>query len=171
MAGTVVLVEGLSDQIAIETLAEVRGADLAAAGVAVVPIGGAHAVARYRARFAVERVLGLCDAGEERVFRRALDRYYVCVDDLEDELIRAHGPAGVEALLEEHGDLAPFRTFQKQLAWRARPAAEQLRRFMGSADRRKLRYARVLVAALDAASVPRPLAALLDDALSPCRST
>src|SRR4029453_5508453 len=39
-ARAVVLVEGFSDQIAIETLAVRRGRDLAAEGVVVVPIGG-----------------------------------------------------------------------------------------------------------------------------------
>ena len=40
----VVLVEGLSDQAAVEALAERRGRDLDAEGVAVVPIGGAQAI-------------------------------------------------------------------------------------------------------------------------------
>lgn len=43
-ASSVVLVEGLSDQAAIEALAVRRGRDLAAEGVAVVPMGGAHAI-------------------------------------------------------------------------------------------------------------------------------
>jgi hypothetical protein len=34
---------------------------------------------------------------------------------------------------------------------------EQLRRFMGSGGRRKIRYARFLVEALDLTQVPRPL--------------
>jgi hypothetical protein len=163
----IVLVEGLSDQIALEALARKRRVDLAEAGVAVVPIGGAHAVRRFVERFDGARLVGLCDAGEEPVFRRVLERYHVCVEDLEDELIRAHGAAGVEALLAQHHDLGPFRTFQKQPAWRARPVEAQLRRFMGSADRRKLRYARVLVEALDPPRVPHPLAAALEDALAP----
>ena len=50
-----------------------------------------------------------------------------------------------------------FRTFQKQPAWRGQRIEGQLRRFMGSADRRKIRYARLLVDALDLAQVPRPL--------------
>lgn len=166
MADAVLLVEGVSDRIALETLAALRGDDLESAGVAIVSIGGAHAVGRYVDRLDGARLIGLCDVGEEAVFRAALDRYHVCVVDLEDELIRAHGAAGVEALLERHGDLVPFRTFQKQPAWRAQPVEAQLRRFMGSADRRKLRYARVLVGALESAAVPRPLAAALDDALA-----
>jgi hypothetical protein len=180
-ARAVVLVEGFSDQIAIETLAARRGRDLVAEGVAVVPIGGAQAVARFAARFGPRgsnaRLAGLCDAGEEEVFRRSLERadlgsvatraemeqlgFYVCVEDLEDELIRALDADQVEAVLAAHGDLGPFRTFQKQPAWRDRAVEAQLRRFMGSADRRKLRYARLLVDALDLARVPHPLDGVL----------
>ena len=32
--------------------------------------------------------------------------FYVCVEDLEDELIRAIGAAGVEALIDSQGDPA-----------------------------------------------------------------
>ena len=87
--------------------------------------------------------------------------FFVCVEDLEDELIRALGPAAIEVVLDSQGDLVPFRTFQKQPAWRGQPVEAQLRRFMGSADRRKLRYARLLVEALDLAQVPRPLDGVL----------
>ena len=45
-ARTVVLVEGVSDQIAVETLAGRHGRDLAAEGVVVLPAGGAHGIAR-----------------------------------------------------------------------------------------------------------------------------
>jgi hypothetical protein len=83
--------------------------------------------------------------------------FYVCDADLEDELIRALGADAVLAVVEVHGDLGPFRTLQKQKAWHGRPVEEQLRRFMGSGARRKIRYARFLVEALDLARVPRPL--------------
>jgi hypothetical protein len=175
-AATVVLVEGFSDQLAIETLAVRHGHDLRAARVAVLPIGGAHAALHFLRRFGPHgaglRLAGLCDAGEEPIVRRALERaglgteleqagFFVCRDDLEDELIRALRPDGVEAVLDVEGDLEAFRTFQRQPAWRGRPVERQLRRFMGSAGRRKLRYARLLVDALEPASVPAPLAGLL----------
>jgi hypothetical protein len=83
--------------------------------------------------------------------------FFVCVADLEDELIRALGAASVEQVVEAQGDLGPFRTLQKQPAWQGRPAEEQLRRFMGSGGSRKIRYARLLVEALDLSDVPRPL--------------
>jgi hypothetical protein len=180
-ARAIVLVEGRSDQIALETLARRRGRDLDGEGVAVVPIGGAHAIGRYLARFGPRgsgtRLAGLCDLGEEELFRSGLERagfgtrltrpemerlgFHVCVVDLEDELIRALGADAVEAVLGAHGDLGSFRTFQMQPPWRGQATERQLRRFMGSADRRKLRYARFLVEALDLARVPRPLDAVL----------
>jgi hypothetical protein len=175
----VVLVEGLSDQVAVETLAERRGRNFAAEGVRVVPIGGAQAIGRSLEQFGGRgaRLAGLCDAGEEDDFRRALEAaglgsgltradmeelgFYVCVEDLEDELIRAHGADAVERLVEAQGELRSFRTLQKQPAWHGRPAEEQLRRFMGSGGRRKIRYARLLVDALDLDRIPRPLDGVL----------
>jgi hypothetical protein len=173
----VVLVEGISDQVAVEALAERRGRRLDAEGVRVVPIGGAQAIGRFLNQFGPRgldvRLAGLCDAGEERDFARGLERagfgseltradmerlgFYVCVADLEDELIRALGADSVEQIVAAQGDLRPFRTLQKQAAWHGRPEAEQLRRFMGSGGRRKIRYARFLVEALDPTQVPRPL--------------
>ena len=169
----VILVEGASDRIAVETLAGRRGRDLAAEGVSVVPIGGAQAIGRFLRRFDGIRLAGLCDAGEERDFKRALERaglgseltrpgmealgFFVCDADLEDELIRALGPERVEEIVAEHGDLRPLRTLQKQVAWHGRPLERQLRRFMGSGGSRKLKYARVLVEALEPEQVPRPL--------------
>ena len=174
----VVLVEGASDQRALETLAERRGLDLDAKGLAIVPIGGAQSVGRYLQHLGPEgldlTLGGLCDAGEEREFRRGLERagfgsdltrarmeslgFFVCVLDLEDELVRALGGAAVESILEAQGELRSFRTYQKQEAHRDRAHEEQLRGFMTN---RKIRYARLLVEALDLARVPRPLDLLL----------
>jgi hypothetical protein len=178
---TIVLVEGISDRVAVEVLAARRGRDLAAEGVSVVSIGGAQAISRVLCELAAEglnvKVAGLCDAGEEGAFRRGLERaglgagltragmerlgFYVCDADLEDELIRALGPASVEQVIDAQGDLGSFRTLQKQDVWRDRRHEEQLRRFMGSGGRRKIRYARLLVEALDLGRVPRPLDGLL----------
>lgn len=189
-AVAIVLVEGFSDQIAVETLAARHGRDLDQEGVAVVPIGGAQAVSQFLRRFGPQgsdkRLAGLCDAGEERVFRRSLEQagfgspltrlelerigFFVCDEDLEDELINALGADAVEEVLDAEGDLDAFRTFQRQPAWRGRPAERQLRRFMGSAGRRKLRYARLLVEALDLAAVPRPLQGVLGAAMCPTGS-
>jgi hypothetical protein len=176
-ARVVVLVEGISDQRALETLAERRGRDLDAERIRIVPIGGAQAIGGFLNLFGPHgldvKLAGLCDAAEERDFRRGLERaglgsqltrvdmerlgFYVCVEDLEDELISALGAPTVEEVVDAQGDLGSFRTLQKQPAWRGRPTEEQLRRFMGSGGRRKIRYARLLVEALDLTQVPRPL--------------
>ncbi len=177
----VVLVEGLSDRFALEALAERRGRNLDAEGVSVVAIGGAQAIGRFLEQFGPQgldvRLGGLCDAGEEAEFRRALERagfgsdltrddmerlgFFVCDADLEEELIRTLGAAAVERVVDDQGDLRSFRTLQKQPAWRGRSPEEQLHRFMGSGGRRKLRYPRLLVDALELDRVPRPLDGVL----------
>jgi hypothetical protein len=180
-ARAVVLVEGVSDQIAVETLAARHGRDLAAEGIAVLPTGGAGGIARYLRLFGPEgtgaRLAGLCDAAEEDLVRRGLAAagvgspgsradlerlgFFVCVQDLEDELIRAAGTALAAEVLAAHGDLAAFRTIQRQPAWRGRDEAAQLRRFLGAGSQRKLRYARLLTEAIPVDRIPRPLAAVL----------
>jgi hypothetical protein len=184
-AEALLLVEGISDQLAVETAALGLGRDLDAERVVVVPIGGAHAIGRVLAGVGSTgvRLAGLCDLGEQEVFRRGLvaagvgspstradlERlgFHVCVADLEDELIRAVGVAGVEELFDSQGDLGPFRSMQNQPAWRGREPGAQLRRFLGSGSRRKLRYARLLVeAAIGRDALPRPLAAVLAAVIS-----
>ncbi|MGI8479958.1 MAG: TOPRIM nucleotidyl transferase/hydrolase domain-containing protein [Gaiellaceae bacterium] len=176
-ARAVVLVEGVSDKCALEAVAERRGRNLDSEGISVVAIGGAQSIGRFLSLFGPQgldvRLAGLCDAGEEGDYRRGLERagigsnltrsdmeslgFYVCVADLEDELIRALGAASVEQVVDAQGDLGSFRTLQKQPAWQGRTTEEQLRRFMGSGGSRKIRYARLLVEALDLSQVPRPL--------------
>jgi hypothetical protein len=158
----VVLVEGITDRIALEAVAARLGRDLARDGVEIVPIGGAQAVRRAFARYDGERVAGLCDAGEERWFRRVLgDATYVCVADLEDELLRAAGMSRVEEVLAAQGDLETFRNFQNQPYWRGRPVDAQLRRWLQASDNRGKRYPPLLVAALEPREIPRPLAGVL----------
>src|SRR4051812_32629469 len=150
----VVLVEGITDRIALEAAARRLGHDLG--GVEIVPIGGAQAIRRAAAQYDGELLLGLCDAGEARWFRRVLgESFFICVEDLEDELVRALGVSGVEEILEAHGELKTFRHFQNQPAWRGRPGEAQLRRWFQAADRRRSRYLPVLVAALEPDRVPR----------------
>ena len=167
----VVLVEGMSDQAAVQTLAERSGRDLHAEGVFVVPMGGATNVGHFVDLFGPGgfgvRLAGLCDQGEERDFRRGLDGagteapYFVCVADLEDELIRALGTGRVEDLIEAEGESGPFLTFTRQPAHRDTARDRQLRRFMGTRSGRKIRYGHLLAAALDLSLVPAPLASLL----------
>jgi hypothetical protein len=177
----VVLVEGMSDRTALETLADRLGRALSDEGISIVAMGGATNAARFVDGLGPHglgvRLAGMYDAAEERHFRRALERggfgsalsgqaiealgFYACRVDLEDELIRALGVASVEAVVEAAGDLGSLRTFQMQPAQQGREPERQLRRFMGTRSGRKSQYARLLVNALDLSRVPRPLAGVL----------
>jgi hypothetical protein len=154
----VVYVEGKTDRIALETLAGRLDRDLVAERVEIVVTGGAQNIRNVSAPPARKR-LGLCDRNEERFFRRVLDEVYVCDADLEHELIRALTPDGVERVFAQHDDLESFRKFQRQPAQVGRPHVAQLHRFMCSS--RKTLYPSRLVEALDLASVPPPLDAVL----------
>ena len=144
-------------------------------------MGGATAVRAHAERFGPRgrglTLGGLYDAAEQRAVGRALERaglgpgldraaledlgFYECDADLEDELIRALGVAGVEAVLDRQGDLASFRRFQAQPAQRDRPPAAQLHRFMGTRSGRKWQYAALLTDAVDCrrrAAAARPRA-------------
>ncbi len=177
MEPTVVLVEGLSDRVALETLAGRRGRDLADETVHVVPMGGATNIGSFLDVFGPAgydvRLAGLYDAAEEGTIQRGLVRaglgdnltrsemerlgFFMCDVDLEDELIRALGTTAVEEVIKGQGELGSWRTFQNQPAHRGRATASQLRRFMGTRSGRKARYASLLVDALDLERVPRPL--------------
>ena len=157
----VALVEGITDRLALEAVAAKLGLDLAAAGVEIVPIGGAQAIRRAAAGYEGERLAGLCDANEERYFRRVLgDATYVCTADLEDELIRALGPDRVEDVVAAEGELETFRNFQNQVFWRGQPPERQLRRWLQNGGR-YLRYPPLLVEAMEPGEIPRPLADVL----------
>jgi hypothetical protein len=181
LARAVVLVEGVSDQLALEALAERRGRTLRDEGVAIVPMGGATNIGGFLRRFGPSgldlKLAGLCDAAEEGDFRRGLERagfgsnltradmeslgFYVCEADLEDELIRCLGAAAVEQVVQAQGELGRFRIFQKQPAQQGRAVEAQLRRFLGTRSGRKAQYAPLLIGALDLTAVPRPLERLL----------
>ncbi len=175
----VFVVEGVSDQIAVETLARRLGVDLAASRAAVIPIGGAHALARGVAAIAAQwpdaRVGGMYDAAEEPVVRAGLARYgvgvasdrtdlerlgfWVCDPDLEHELVRALGVEGTVRCIREQGDLGSLRSLQRQPAWRDRALPDQLRRFFSSVAHRNMRYARVLTTQIPIQRMPRALSA------------
>lgn len=175
------LVEGVSDKRALEVLAERRRRDLQAEGVSIVSIGGSKNAGHFLERFGPPgsdvTLAGLCDAAEEGDFRRGLERaglgsdltrtdmealgFFVCVADLEHELIRALGAISVEAVVDSQGELSSFRTFQRQPAQRGRPLEHQLRRFMGTRSGRKARYSALLVDTLELSQMPRPLDCVL----------
>lgn len=77
-AAVVILVEGESDQGAVEAMARRQGLDLAAQGVVVVPMGGASGISRFvellGPRGAGLRLCGLFDEAEIGYVRRALER-------------------------------------------------------------------------------------------------
>ncbi|CAL9357236.1 hypothetical protein SUDANB15_00581 [Streptomyces sp. enrichment culture] len=169
---TAVLLEGLSDLAAVETLAARHGRDLPAEGVCVMSMGGAMNVGRYADLLGPPglglRLTGLCDEGEQRFYDRALERagaprrgFFVCVTDLEDELVRALGVARVEEIVRAEGDLQAWQTFTRQPAQQGRPPQQQMRRFLGTKKGRKIRYGRLLAEALDPERVPAPLDKLL----------
>lgn len=180
-ARAAILVEGWSDQAAIDALAARQGAELQAERILVVPIGGVTNLAAFaRALGPLGHGLplaGLYDRGEEPQALQHLARsaiadeatragaegagFFMCDADLEDELIRALGTARVERVLDAEGDLASFRRFREQPHQRARALAEQLRRFMGTRAGRKVRYGALLVNVLDLHSMPPPLVRVL----------
>lgn len=187
-ADAVVLVEGLSDRAALDTLARRLGRDLESERVSIVSMGGSSAVGEVLDDLMTTqgfsgRLAGLCDEAQLGDFQRGLERagigtdlapsdmeglgFYACVADLEDELIRALGVAAVEAVVEDQGELGSFRTFQNQPAWRGRATDEQLRRFIGTQSGRKIRYGHLLVDALEIDRVPRPLKGVLAHVAGP----
>ena len=179
---TIVLVEGVTDELALMLAARRSGRDLEAEGVSVVPINGAHAISRFLQRLAAEEpranLAGLYDEGEEEVIRAALERagygpcldrsglervgFYACSADLEDELVRAAGVTILSTLIELQGDTQPWHTFRKQRAWQGRPVDQQFRRFIRSVSDRNSRYIRAIVETIDPSKLPRPLRLLLD---------
>ncbi|NUT47717.1 MAG: ATP-dependent endonuclease [Saccharothrix sp.] len=178
----VVLVEGLSDRLALEVVARRRGLDLDREGIRVVDMGGAtnigHHLDRYGPGGLDVTLAGLYDRAEEPFFRRGLERvglrpgpppdgleecgFFGCTADLEDEFLRALGPERVERLVEVEGRIASFRRLQRQPAQRGRSLHDQLRRLMGGRSGGKYRYAGLMAEAVDLDRVPRPLDALLD---------
>ena len=178
----VVLVEGASDQLALEVLARRRGRDLEREAVRVVAMSGATNIGHYLERYGPAglgvTVAGLYDAAEERFFRQALERigvhpgpppdgleeygFFGCSADLEDELIRAIGAEQVERIVEAEGEIVSFRRLQRQPAQRERSLHDQLRRLMGGRSGGKYRYAQLMAEAVDLDRVPRPLNAVLD---------
>jgi len=179
---TIVLVEGVTDELALTLAARRSGRDLKAEDVSVIPINGAHAIARILVRLVAEepgaKLAGLYDEGEEEVVRTALERagygqnlsrgrleelgFFACIADLEDELIRAAGESILSRLIVLEGDAQPWHTFRSQRAWHGRPVDQQFRRFIRSVSERNSRYIRAIVESIEPSRLPRPLRLLLD---------
>jgi hypothetical protein len=177
----VVLVEWNSDRVALHTLAERGGRDLAAEGIEVVAMGGITNTRAFASRYGPHGLgvplAGLYDAAEEAKLRRGLAAaglsvalepdglpglgFYKCSADLEDELIRALGVEAVEAVIEAAGEARSLRLLTGMPAQRDWTREAVLRRFLGVRSGRKARYAALLVEALEPDRVPEPLAAVL----------
>lgn len=178
-ARAVVLVEGVSDSVAVEVAARRLGFDLT--GVQVVAAGGVGSIGALAEKFgpkgAALPLRGMCDAAEVPWLCRALTKagvgialdrgglealgFAVCDRDLEEELIRALGVGRVEALFAAGGDLAAFRTLQRQGPWRDAAVTDQMRRFLGAGAGRKVRYAGVFAKAVALERMPAPLCHVL----------
>ena len=156
---TVVLVEGVSDQRALEALARAGAETLPLKAsqswrwVAPRPSVGSWSCSGRKgstsnwpvfvtpARSENPRGLERAGLGSDltRAEMEALG-FYVCDADLEDELIRALGAAAVEKVIDAQGELRSFRTLQRQPAQQGWTKERQLRRFMGSRGGRKVHY-------------------------------
>ena len=178
-AGRVILVEGISDRIALETLAGIEGVDLS--GTVILPAGGAQAIGPHLARFGPRGtgtlVGGLCDAAEAGFFLIGLRRagfdtvppegalarhgFRICECDLEDELLRALGPGPAEEVIAAEGEGVALATLAAQGSWHDAPRHERLRRFLSGRAGRKARYARVFTEAIPRGRHPAPLRAVL----------
>lgn len=177
-----VLVEGESDRLAVLALARLQGRALVAEGVEVVAMAGVtntrtHALrlgprgrglalaGLYDAPAAPRVRRGLADAGLEAALAPdGLERvgFFGCDADLEDELVRALGADGVEAVIDAEGDGASLARLAQMPAQRGWTRERVLRRFFGAGARRKARYAPLLVEALGPDRAPAPLRALLE---------
>ncbi len=174
--GGVILVEGPSDKVAVETLAAKRGRDLDSEAVRVIAMGGVTNLGHFLNRYAETgvRLAGMCDLGEvpyvvNRVRGAGLGEpesaddletlgFWVCTIDLEDELVRALGPEAVLGVFEADGRLHKFRSFQNQPDKRELPLEYQLWDYLTNW---KIHYARLFVEALEPDRVPRPLDGVL----------
>lgn len=176
---TLILVEGDSDVGAVRALARRLGCDLESNDIAVRSAHGVTNFPQLLADLAVAhpeaQICGLYDVAEERHVRRALRQraisvdgdeplaahgFFACVDDLEDELIRALGADAVERVLDAQGELVSFRRLQAMPQHRGRPVERQLHRFLGTRATRKVRSGALLVDAIELDRFPQPLAAL-----------
>lgn len=175
----VVLLEGASDVAAVGVLARRRGIDTGGS-VRLVDLHGVTNVRRILVDLAEDapwlEVLGLCDAAEVGFVLGALEAvhgqvqgvealpahgFFVCRDDLEEELIRGLGDERTVEVVDELGLGAKLAALRQQPAWRDRPLADQLHRFCGVASGRKAVMAGAMAAALAPDECPAPLGQLL----------
>ena len=135
-----VLVEGESERIALQTLAARTGRDLTAEGVEVVAMGGITNTRAFASRYGPlgsdVPLSGLYDAPDEAIVRRGL------------------AASGL-------GETRSLRLLERMPAQRGWSREALLHRFLGVRSGRKARYARLLVEALEPDRAPPPLVAVL----------
>lgn len=158
-----VLVEGESDRRALEVLA--RRLDLPVPAPVVM-----DGITNLRAH--LDRGLGpyllLHDRRETPYVERTVARAgrevhsFVCDADLEDELIRAVGVAGVLAVVDAQHERTSYERMAQQPAQRDRTDAQRLHRWLGARSGHKLTYAGHLADAVLLDAAPRPLVDLLE---------
>lgn len=174
------LVEGISDQYAIDALAARRGKNRDAAGVSIVVMAGAGGIRTYLSLLGPKglgvELAGLCDVSDEARWSKALgdhgfgkplDRaamakvgFFVCDKDLENVLITTLGTDQTLQVIAAQGDKAAFEAFSKEPAHSGKSLHEQLHDFIHA---RNVIYAALLVDALDLANVPPPLEGVVDE--------
>jgi len=181
-ARTVILVEGVSDKLALEAAAELSGVSLDGKGVSIVSVDGGNTLRMYLRLFGGEGfgldLVGMCDEDKEGVWQRDLsdagygdvpDRaamehlhFYVACQDLEDELVRALGDQETEECIREQGDSTKLSKFSGQPKQAGKSRHDQLRAFLQVRDR-KARYAPLLVDRLTEAALPDVLRKVLSN--------
>jgi hypothetical protein len=182
-ARKVILVEGISDVLAIRAMAIRAGRNLDAEGITLLSLEGGGGLDSYVKLLGPSglglELLGLCDADQEGQWAKwleaaglghSLDRakmeaigFFVCDRDLEDELIRAVSVADVIQLIANEGEDAAFKAFIKAPAHSSKAPDDQIRSFFGKSGR-KARYAPLLVDATPSGSEPRSLQEVLSRA-------
>ena len=155
-----VLVEGWSDQAAVQSLAVRRGCDLAAGGIAVLPMGGVANFSKFVAALGSDglglRLAGLCDAAEETRMSPVSSSACDLVASSRVKALRNSGSSCARPIWRTNSF---GRWAQNQSSVCSKRAHMQLHRFMGTRALRKIRYGSLLVEALQLERVPNHAAA------------
>jgi predicted ATPase len=180
-AKKIMFVEGPSDHLAILALAKKKNLSLDSLGVSIVTLNGAGILTWYLKLFGPSgfglSLCGLCDSDHLSEWSKVLEGaglgtnlsqatmeaigFFVCVRDLEDELIKALGLAKVIQIIDQIGDNGAWNIFCQQPKNKGLSQAEQLHAFL---TKRKVLYAPLLVSKLST-TIPRPLEEVLTFAI------
>jgi hypothetical protein len=181
-AETVILVEGISDLLAIRMLARRSGRDLDGAGATLLSLDGGGGFVHYLALFGPNgldlRLLGLVDADHEQTWSQALTKagvpvaargalnaagVQVCDPDLEGELVVAIGTHRIAELLADEAQTVRYQTWVAQKGLLQDPLERQQAAWIGRSSASKVFWAPVLAENTPLDNIPAPLCALLTD--------